>query len=409
MDVIIGAGVSGLTYANFTKNDYLVLEQDDHTGGLCNTIFQDGFVWDYSGHFFHFQDPHIAQFISERIDQSKLIKVDKHTQIRYKNRLIDFPFQKNIHQLPQQEFIDCLCDLFEKDENQESTFKGMLYAKFGKSIAEKFLIPYNSKLYATDLDNLDANAMGRFFPYADKEEIIRNFRQSKNESYNGSFLYHKGGAIEYVHALERDLDVSKIALNERVVSIDTKNHIVETNKRTIQYDHLISTIPFTRLLKLCQLPYNQKVLTSNKVLVFNLGFDGRGLDTKNHWIYFPEKKYCFYRVGFYSNIIPADRMSLYVEIGFNSNAALDIDKMLARALEDLHKARIVNNERLLSWHSVVMNPAYVHINKQGIDEVSRCKEELACHDIYSIGRYGSWNYSSIDDNMKEAIHLSSTL
>ena len=123
------------------------------------------------------------------------------------------------------------------------------------------------------------------------------------------------------------MDASKIALNERVVSIDTKNHIVETNKRTIQYDHLISTIPFTRLLKLCQLPYNQKVLTSNKVLVFNLGFDGKGLDTKNHWIYFPEKKYCFYRVGFYSNTIPADRMSLYVEIGFNSNAALDIDNI----------------------------------------------------------------------------------
>ena len=99
MDVIIGAGVTGLTYANYTANDYLILEQENHTGGLCNTIFQDGFVWDYSGHFFHFQDPKIAQFISERIDQSKLVKVDKHTQIRYKNRLIDFPFQKNIHQL----------------------------------------------------------------------------------------------------------------------------------------------------------------------------------------------------------------------------------------------------------------------------------------------------------------------
>ncbi len=409
MDVIIGAGVSGLTYANFTKNDYLVLEQDDHAGGLCNTIFQDGFVWDYSGHFFHFQDPNIAQFISERIDQSKLVKVSKHTQIRYKNRLIDFPFQKNIHQLPLQEFIDCLCDLFNKDDAQQRTFKGMLYAKFGKSIADKFLIPYNSKLYATDLDNLDANAMGRFFPYADKEEIIRNFRQSKNESYNGSFLYHKGGAIEYVHALERDLNTSKISLNERVISIDIQKHIVETNRRNIRYDNLISTIPFTHLLKLCQLPYNHNVLTSNKVLVFNLGFDGRGVDTKNHWIYFPEKKYCFYRVGFYSNIIPSDRMSLYVEIGFNSDAIIDIDKMLARTLEDLCKAHIVNNERLISWHSVVMNPAYVHINKNGIDEVNSCKEELVRYDIYSIGRYGSWNYSSIEDNMKEAISLTTTL
>lgn len=38
----------------------------------------------------------------------------------------------------------------------------MLYCKFGRSIAEKFLIPYNKKLYACDLDKLDKDAMGRF-------------------------------------------------------------------------------------------------------------------------------------------------------------------------------------------------------------------------------------------------------
>ena len=75
MDIIIGAGISGLTYANYTSNDYLIIEKEDYTGGLCNTIKQDGFVWDYSGHFFHFQDPQIAQFIGERIDSSQLLKV----------------------------------------------------------------------------------------------------------------------------------------------------------------------------------------------------------------------------------------------------------------------------------------------------------------------------------------------
>ena len=405
MDVIIGAGVTGLTYANYTANDYLILEQENHTGGLCNTIFQDGFVWDYSGHFFHFQDPKIAQFISERIDQSKLVKVDKHTQIRYKNRLIDFPFQKNIHQLSKQEFIECLCDLFEKEPAQKKTFKGMLYEKFGKSIADKFLIPYNSKLYATDLDNLDADAMGRFFPYADKEEIVRNFRLSKNDSYNGSFLYHKGGAIEYVHALEKDLDPKRIALNEQVLSIDVHKRLVVTNVRTISYDNLISSIPFPALLRLCNINYDKSALTSNKVLVFNLGFDGKGSDRMNHWIYFPEKKYCFYRVGFYSNIIPSDRMSLYVEIGFKSEDNIDVTAMLQRTLNDLRKAKIVQNEKLISWHHVIMNPAYVHVNNRGINEVSGRKKELEQYNIYSLGRYGSWNYSSIEDNMKEAICL----
>jgi len=406
MDIIIGAGVTGLTYANFTNSPYVIIEADNHTGGLCNTIIQDGFIWDYSGHFFHFQDPMIASFIRERLDESGLVKVEKHTQIKYKDRMVDFPFQKNIHQLPQEEFIDCLYDLFNIGEIEQHSFKDMLYAKFGKSIAEKFLIPYNTKLYATDLNNLDKDAMGRFFPYADKEDIIRNFRKSENDSYNGSFLYHKRGAIQYVRALERDVPKEKIYLNERVERINLQTHLVQTNKRTIPYEHLISTIPFVQLLQLCQLDYDKSALSWNKVLVFNLGFDGKGADRVNHWIYFPESKYCFYRVGFYSNIIPSDRMSLYVEVGLKPNEDINVEQKLHQVLNDLQVAGIVNEEQLISWHSIVMNPAYVHVSQKGITEVAKMKTILAKSKVYSIGRYGSWNYSSIEDNMKEAIKLS---
>ena len=97
--------------------------------------------------------------------------------VSYAGRQIDFPFQKNIHQLPQAEFIDCLYDLyFARTEGSvspepEDNFKQMLYARFGRAIAEKFLIPYNEKLYATDLATLDKDAMGRFFPHADLTDI----------------------------------------------------------------------------------------------------------------------------------------------------------------------------------------------------------------------------------------------
>ena len=54
MDLIIGAGVSGISYANFTKNDFIVIEKESELGGYCRTIKRNGYVWDYSGHFFHF-------------------------------------------------------------------------------------------------------------------------------------------------------------------------------------------------------------------------------------------------------------------------------------------------------------------------------------------------------------------
>ena len=404
-DVIIGAGITGLAYAGFSSKPCVILEKDDHIGGMCNTIKQDGFIWDYSGHFFHFQRQAMGAYVQDRMNADDIVNVQKRTQIKYKDRYIDFPFQKNIHQLEYNEFVDCLCDLFETGAVAVDSFKSMLYSKFGKSISDKFLIPYNEKLYAIDLDRLDVDSMGRYFPYADREEIIRNFRRQKNDSYNGTFMYPKGGAIQYVNAIARDIPAQTISLNETVVNVDLRKHVVQTNRRFIEYKHLISTVPLIDLVELTDLPCQKDAFSWNKVLVFNLGFDAPSDDRANHWIYYPEKRYCFYRVGFYSNIIPSERMSLYVEIGLSKDAEVDVDRMLQNTLRDLQDAGVVSTQKLVSWHFVLMNPAYVHVTRQGIAETQRIKRQLADSDVYSIGRYGSWNYSSIEDNMVEAMEL----
>ena len=53
--LIIGAGISGLTYANYADGDYLIVEKENEVGGYCRTIKRNGYVWDYAGHFFHFK------------------------------------------------------------------------------------------------------------------------------------------------------------------------------------------------------------------------------------------------------------------------------------------------------------------------------------------------------------------
>ena len=90
MDLIIGAGISGISYANFTKNDFLLIEKENEAGGYCRTIKRNGYVWDYSGHFFHFQHPDIEEYVCRNISPSSLLKVEKHTQIYYKGDYIDF-------------------------------------------------------------------------------------------------------------------------------------------------------------------------------------------------------------------------------------------------------------------------------------------------------------------------------
>jgi protoporphyrinogen oxidase len=414
--LIVGAGVSGLAtaaaLAERDDDDYLVLETDKEIGGYCKTVRRDGFVWDYSGHFFHFKHPEIESWLRTRMQGQHIRVVDKKSFIAYKGRQIDFPFQKNIHQLPQDEFIDCLHDLYFARTHpafggDEESFQAMLYARFGRSIAEKFLIPYNEKLYACDLATLDKDAMGRFFPHADLTDVIRNMKAADNRSYNSTFAYPEGGAIEYVKALASAVRPSAIVLDEAVVQIDLQRKVARTTRREIAFERLVSSAPFDRLLVICGVDHDTAVFRSNKVLVFNLGFDKKG-QAGVHWIYYPDRERVFYRVGFYDNIFDTDRLSLYVEIGFPKDAAIDIADTRRRVLIDLRREGVIVDHRLVAEHSVLMDPAYVHITRASMAEHARLVAALRARDVYSIGRYGGWTYCSIEDNIVEARALAAS-
>jgi len=411
--LIVGAGVTGLSFANFTDasaDQWMVIEREDEPGGYCRTVKQDGFIWDYSGHFFHFRHPEIEQYLRDRMPGQRVETIQKSSGILYDGHRIDFPFQKNIHQLPKDDFIECLHDLYFRDDaRQEDSFQDMVTSRFGTAIAEKFLIPYNEKLYACSLSRLDADAMGRFFPHADIDDIIRNFKAADNGSYNASFTYPAGGAIEYVNALLKDLPAQNIHLGEALQTIDLEHKTAITNRRKIQFEHLVSSMPYVRLKDAIGEEWNPDTFTWNKVLVFNLGFDQKG-QTKDHWLYIPSRDISFYRVGFYDNIFNTDRMSLYVEIGLSRDEAVgDLTHRLQHVMSDLKAVGIVQHQHLISSHAVVLDPAYVHITKEAKTQVESERARWRKVGVHSLGRYGGWTYCAIEDNIVEAKALADKL
>jgi protoporphyrinogen oxidase len=410
--LIVGAGVTGLAtaaaLAERGDHEFLVIEGDSSIGGFCKTVKKDGFVWDYSGHFFHFKHPEIEAWLRARMPGQSIRSVEKKSFIDWKGTFVDFPFQKNIHQLPHDDFIDCLHDLvFAPAEANDESFKSMLYARFGRSIAEKFLIPYNEKLYATDLATLDKDAMKRFFPHANLKDIVRNMKFADNATYNATFTYPEGGAIEYVNALASAVPADLIVLNERLLSIDLSLKVARTSRREFAYERLVSSAPFPQLLasiEPSQVSFNAGDFSWNKVLVFNFGFDKKGKEGV-HWVYYPDRSISFYRVGFYDNIFDAKRLSLYVEVGFAKDAVVDIAAAREQVLIDLARVGIVSDHRLVAEHAVVMDPAYVHITQRSMQEHARLSQELRAHRVYPVGRYGAWTYCSIEDNIVEAREL----
>ena len=59
--LILGGGITGLSVAYHLEQkghtDYLVLEKENEPGGLCRSIYKNGFTFDYAGHLLHLHTP----------------------------------------------------------------------------------------------------------------------------------------------------------------------------------------------------------------------------------------------------------------------------------------------------------------------------------------------------------------
>ena len=413
--LIVGGGISGLCAALALGPDSLILEKEPEPGGYCRSVRQDGFLWDFAGHFFHFRTDMGRQFFLSQFKPGELADVQKRCQILYRGRRIDYPFQTHIHQLEKAELIDCLYDLFHRrPKDHYDSFLELLVGSYGHAVTEKFLRPYNEKLYACDLSTLDPAAMGRFFPAADLRDIIDNMKGSCDRSYNSRFFYPKGGAGALIDALCRRLDPGTLLTGRELVAVDAEHKLACDNQGDCyRYEILINSSPLHRFLRMLDKPAlteMAKRLRCNQVLVLNLGFERKAPDRELHWMYVPGPEADAYRVGFYDNVLNTDRASLYVEISFPEGAQIDKEKELDLTLRALRRQGLIQEDNaLLSHCALLMDPAYVQLRPDTGKTVGEIREALAGMDIFSIGRYGSWRYCSMEDCMLEAFSLAENL
>ena len=417
--LVVGAGPSGLGTAAFfdvakkaagSDARLVVVEAAVDPGGYCRTVKQDGFVFDYAGHFFHFRDPAMRDFLAARLPADALCTLQRIARvIDVAGEEVAYPYQAHIGGLPKAAFIACLTDLWRAEQQRSNStaptptsFKSWVRARCGDALCERFLFPYNEKLYAVDLDSLNADCMGRFFPEVRVADVMRALSDDKGSfGYNACFTYPREGAVSYIDALRKDLDDNDLFLNEAVVAIDTDAHVATTTKRRIHYRQLVSSAPLPKLLSLCGLPVEKGAFSWNRVVVFNLGFSEKAR-ADAHWIYVARADVPFYRVGFYDVIVDGPRASLYVEIGLPQTGAVDVDGLLEQTLAGLRTLGIIDTQRLVSRHHVVMDPAYVHLTPQALTATTAALSTLSARNVHSIGRYGAWTYCSIEDNLLAA-------
>ena len=129
-----------------------------------------------------------------------------------------------------------------------------------------------------------------------------------------------------------------------------------------------------------------------------------------HWIYIPDKSRPFYRVGFYSNIseaiCPKDCSSIYVEVGKNGLALDTVDistNLQNHVIRNLEDIGWIEPRSIICSAVHIIEFAYVHFSKNYDAVVPFILNKLKSYDIFPLGRYGKWNYTSIEDCILDAI------
>lgn len=416
--VILGAGITGLSMALALKNnDYAVYEKDSSVGGMCKTEEYDGFLFDYAEHFVRLDNNEVKQIVStllkENLESHKL-----NSAIFLKNCYVNYPFQTNLFGLPPKIVKECLIGYIEAYYSKKTipkNFEEWIYQSFGKGIAEYFLMPYNEKIWTVHPSEMTIDWFfnNKVIPTGSLEKVIEGALERKESNDIVRWYPKKGGIkslsesfISHIKNLNLRKKAVKISLSEKRIDFEDGDYV--------EYNTLINTIPLPELIKIMtDVPKDVKkaadMLKYNSVLCVNFGIDRKGISDR-HWIYFPEEEYIFSRVYFPMNfsphMVPDGKSSISAIITYSENKPLVEANIKNRVIKDLIRTKILNeNDKILVCETLNINYGFNIYDDKKNNNVNKILRFLEDKNIYSIGRYGRWEYSGIEHSILESKEL----
>jgi protoporphyrinogen oxidase len=421
MILIAGAGLAGLSAAyHLAGRDYRLLEKETRPGGLCRSEKAGPYTFDYGGHLLHLRGKDIKVLVRELVGD-RLILHQRRAAIFSHYVFTPYPFQVNTHGLPPQVVRECVLGFVEallaapQRSRPARNFQQWVQDYFGDGFARHFFEPFNRKFFKRPLSELTSEWAEWSIPRPRLSDVISGALglRDREFGYNTEFFYPAGGIEVLPQALAGRLSRPVETGAELVEILPAEKRAHLANGETIKFNRMIATIPLDQLLGMCwglpaELRRAARGLKIMSVLCVNLGVKAR-LHTDQHWIYLPEERFSFHRVGLYSNYmkISAGRSALYLEVTlpgpvFESRAA-GVVEGLEQALVDLKGIPLWKGgaSRIEQIMGLVIPHGYVIYDRHRAQWLPRIIRYLRDRGIELAGRYGRWEYATMEDALRQ--------
>ncbi|MFA5268012.1 MAG: FAD-dependent oxidoreductase [Methanoregula sp.] len=294
-------------------------------------------------------------------------------------------------------------------------FEEWIFRNFGRGIAEHFMVPYNRRLWAWDLKEMNFDWIDGRVPLPEIQDVLKGALLPPQKKYgpNQEFWYPETGGIEALsRAFLRFIPPDRLRLNTTVISLDGARHqMMLADGRSIRYGRLISTIPLPQLIRLLGAgipPAVQRcadALKFNTVHTVNIGLEGSEIGPVEpmHWVYFPEDSTVFHRLSipknFSSDMVPDGCSSLQLEISESVQVPRNRETLIEQCIADLIRVGILKEEdrkRVLTAQVFTLNPAYIIYDLNHRENTRTLHQYLSQLHISTNGRFGEWEYLNMD-------------
>jgi protoporphyrinogen oxidase len=421
---ILGGGVSGLFTAYFLGGDVEVLEADATPGGLARCFGTSGFRSDIGGHILFSKDKealsHEIAVLGDNVHQG--VRANK---ILYKGLHVKYPFENGIDILPKEEIVDILQTFIENPHKAKPTnFHEWLYHTFGDGLTNRYMLPYNEKIWKTPLEEMSLEWVDRV-PRPPLVDLLKTGVGIQTEGYTHQlyFNYPKVGGFESMPNAVAAKVGPKLTTNFRVATlkpVDGGWAVVSTTGEERRYKQIIATIPIGSLFSaLGEVPAPVKAaaegLRYNSLRVALIGV--RGTDLSEYTaLYVPDPASLYHRVCynrvFSPDLVPAGHSSVSCEITVSPGSDLDTwsdERILDRVVDDLVRDGVIQRDRVVyrAVHREVY--AYVVYTTGYNARVSTIRQFTQERGIHLAGRFAEFQYVNTDACVRRALDLAREL
>lgn len=426
--VVLGAGPAGLSAAwrlEELGQPYMVLEAAPAHGGNARTLRLGEFLYDTGPHRFHDRDPSATRRV-ERLLGKDLHEVDAPSRIYFHGRFVDFPLNprqallaggavRSLKAIAQ--FLGTRMRRARPGDTAD--FGSWARSRFGRTVAESFLIPFSEKLWGLPAADLSPDIAGRRLPGFRLGALLKEvlFGARRPDHLEGRFLYPRKGYGQIVDAIAGTLAPGRLRCACRVTRVQTAGSRVEA----VRFEHageehvlapagVVSTLPITVLVRMLDPGPPAAVLAAARRLRFRdmvlvtLLLDQDSV-SEAACTYFPDPGLEFSRAHEPKvrsrAMSPAGRTSLVVEFPcFEGDGVWTRDEadLVSGLIDRLDRIGLIARGRVTGSAVTRLRKAYPVYAQDYRERSGEVLRHLAgFENLETIGRGGSFFYGHVHD------------